>query len=43
MQEVYSSPNQDTQTRLFNLASPILIYDNQHESITDAFLSKYPS
>jgi Protein of unknown function (DUF2439) len=43
MQEVYSSPNQDTETRLFDLASRILIYDNQHENITDAFLSKYPN
>ncbi len=43
MQDRYSSSNQDTETWLLNLAFRILIYDNQHESITDAFLSKYPN
>jgi hypothetical protein len=43
MQYRYSSSNQDTETWLLNLASCILIYDNQHENITDALLSKYPN
>lgn len=43
MQDGYLSSNQDTETRLLNLALLILIYDNQHENITDIFLSKYPS
>ncbi len=43
MQNRYSSLNQDTETRLLNLALHILIYDNQHENITKALLSKYPN
>lgn len=43
MQDGYSSSNQDTETRLLNLGLPIFVYDNQPESITDVFLSKYPS
>jgi len=43
MQDGYLSSNQDTETQLLNLGSHILIYDNQHENITDAFLSKYPN
>lgn len=40
MQDGYSSSNQDTETQFLNLTLRILIYDNQHESITNAFLSK---
>lgn len=43
MQDGYISSNQDTETQLLNLALHILIYDNQHEIITNAFLSKYPN
>ncbi len=43
MQHGYSSSNKNTETRLLNLVLHILIYDNQHETITDAFLSKYPN
>lgn len=43
MQYGYLSPNQDTERRLLNIALHILIYDNQHENITNAFLSKYPN
>lgn len=43
MQYGYCSSNPDTERRLLNLELHILIYDNQHESITDAFLSKYPN
>ena len=43
MQHGYSSSNQNTETRLLNLVLHILIFDNQHENIIDAFLSKYPS
>lgn len=44
MQYGYLSSNQDTETQLLNLALHILIiYDNQHETITNAFLSKYPN
>lgn len=42
MNDGYLSSTQDTEKRLLNLRLPIWIYDNQHESITDAFLSKYP-
>lgn len=43
MQDGYLSSNQDTETQLLNLGLHFFIYDNQHETITDAFLSKYPN
>lgn len=43
MPDGYSSSNKNTETRSLNLALHILIYDNQHETITDTFLSKYPN
>ncbi len=43
MQNGYSSSNQGAKMRLLKLESHILIYDNQHETITNAFLSKYPN
>lgn len=43
MQDGYLSSNQDPKTRLLNLVSHILIYDNQSETITNIILSKYPN
>ncbi len=43
MQDGYSSSNQGAKTQLLKLELHILIYGNQHETITNAFLSKYPN